>query len=157
MVNVRQYFVPAAGIWPSETESPAGTCETRGAESTIWPRPSTNSPELHAAALRLQSAAGADAAGIAAALHCKVEAAPLLLRVAEAKVASLLRAPDPLGRRGSGTTGQGPDSSTNRATDGTDRMGREANAGDGLRGHQRRLDITRDAAGPCRRPLKEDR
>ena len=64
---------------------------------------------VHAAALRLHSAAGADAGGIAAARHTEVEAAPPLLRVAGAELASLLAAPDPPGRRGSGAAGQRPD------------------------------------------------
>ena len=46
-------------------------------------------PEVHAAALRLHRA-GTDAAGIAAALGIEVEAVAPLLRVAEAKLASLL-------------------------------------------------------------------
>jgi DNA-directed RNA polymerase specialized sigma24 family protein len=53
-------------------------------------------PEVHAEALRLHRA-GTDAAGIAEALHIDVEAVAPLLRVAEAKLASLLAAPDPPG------------------------------------------------------------
>lgn len=65
-------------------------------------------PEVHAAALRLHRA-GTDAAGIAAALGIEVEAVAPLLRVAEAKLASLLAAPDPSGEGGSGTVGRSPD------------------------------------------------
>jgi hypothetical protein len=109
MVKVRQPFVPRQ---VSNLPKPSlSLVDARCAvpESATWPRPSTSSPEVHAAALRLYSAAGADAAGIAAALHTEVEAAPLLLRVAGAKLASLLAAPDPPGRRGSGAAGQSPD------------------------------------------------
>jgi DNA-directed RNA polymerase specialized sigma24 family protein len=65
-------------------------------------------PEVHAAALRLHRA-GTGAAGIAAALGIEVEAVAPLLRVAEAKLASLLAAPDPSGEGGSGTAGRGLD------------------------------------------------
>lgn len=50
-------------------------------------------PEAHAKALRLHRA-GTDAAGIAEALDIDVEAVAPLLRVAEAKLASLLAAAD---------------------------------------------------------------
>jgi DNA-directed RNA polymerase specialized sigma24 family protein len=50
-------------------------------------------PEVHAAALRLHRA-GASTARIAAELGIEVEAVAPLLRVAEAKLASLLTAPD---------------------------------------------------------------
>jgi DNA-directed RNA polymerase specialized sigma24 family protein len=53
-------------------------------------------PEVHAEALRLHRA-GTDPAGIAEALGIDVEAVAPLLRVAEAKLASLLAAPDPPG------------------------------------------------------------
>lgn len=53
-------------------------------------------PEVHAKALRLHRA-GTDAAGIAAALGIEVEAVAPLLRVAEAKLASLLAEPAPPG------------------------------------------------------------
>ena len=74
-------------------------------------------PEVHAAALRLHRA-GTDAAGIAAALGIEVEAVAPLLRVAEAKLASLLTAPDPSGESGSGTVGRGRTRATSRAADG---------------------------------------
>ncbi len=51
-------------------------------------------PEAHAKALRLHRA-GTDAAGIAEALCIDVKAVAPLLRVAEAKLASLLATPDP--------------------------------------------------------------
>lgn len=51
-------------------------------------------PEVHARAIRLQRA-GADTAGIAAELGIEFEAVAPLLRVAQAKLASLLEAPDP--------------------------------------------------------------
>ncbi len=53
-------------------------------------------PEVHAAAIRLHRT-GMDAAGIAAELGIEVEAVAPLLRVAEAKLASLLAAPAPPG------------------------------------------------------------
>jgi DNA-directed RNA polymerase specialized sigma24 family protein len=62
-------------------------------------------PEVHAAALRLHRA-GTDAAGIASELGIEVEAVAPLLRVAEAKLASLLAAPDPPGKGGSPGSGQ---------------------------------------------------
>ena len=65
-------------------------------------------PEVHAAALRLHRA-GTGAAGIAAALGIEVEAVAPLLRVAEAKLASLLAVPDPSGEGGSGTASRGLD------------------------------------------------
>jgi DNA-directed RNA polymerase specialized sigma24 family protein len=65
-------------------------------------------PEVHATALRLHRA-GTDAGGIAAALGIEVEAVAPLLRVAEAKLASLLAAPDPPEQGGSGAVGQSPD------------------------------------------------
>jgi DNA-directed RNA polymerase specialized sigma24 family protein len=64
-------------------------------------------PEVHAQALRLHHA-GADAAEIAQVLGIEREAVGPLLKVAQAKLASLLEAPDPR-RRGSGVTGQSPD------------------------------------------------
>jgi DNA-directed RNA polymerase specialized sigma24 family protein len=51
-------------------------------------------PEVHAAALRLHQA-GTDEGGIAEALGIDVRAVAPLLRVAHAKLASLLAAPDP--------------------------------------------------------------
>ncbi len=57
-------------------------------------------PEVHAAALRLHRA-GTDTAGIARELGIEVEAVAPLLRVAEAKLATLLAAPDPPGKPGS--------------------------------------------------------
>jgi hypothetical protein len=56
-------------------------------------------PEVHAAAIRLDRA-GTDAAGIAADLGIEPEAVAPLLRVAEAKLASLLAAPAPPGEPG---------------------------------------------------------
>jgi DNA-directed RNA polymerase specialized sigma24 family protein len=64
-------------------------------------------PEVHAAALRMHRA-GTDAAGIAEKLGIEVEAVAPLLRVAEAKLASLLAAPDPQGKHGSSSLGQDP-------------------------------------------------
>lgn len=58
-------------------------------------------PEVHAAAIRLHRA-GTDAAGIAAELGIEPEAVAPLLRVAEAKLASLLAAPAPPGEPGTG-------------------------------------------------------
>ena len=54
-------------------------------------------PEVYAKALRLDRD-GTDAAGIAAELCIDIRAVASLLRVANAKLASLLAAPDPLGR-----------------------------------------------------------
>ncbi|MGH3784038.1 MAG: hypothetical protein ACRDRO_26335 [Pseudonocardiaceae bacterium] len=62
-------------------------------------------PEVHASVLRLHHA-GTDAAGIAAELGIEVEAAAPLLRVAEAKLARLLTAPDPTGEGGTRHAGQ---------------------------------------------------
>ena len=56
-------------------------------------------PEVHARVIRLHRA-GMDAAGIAGELGIDVEAVPPLLRVAEAKLASLLAAPGPPGSGG---------------------------------------------------------
>jgi DNA-directed RNA polymerase specialized sigma24 family protein len=64
-------------------------------------------PEVHAAALRLHRD-GTDAAEIAEQLGIEVEAVAPLLRVAEAKLASLLAAPDPPGKRASPGPGQDP-------------------------------------------------
>jgi DNA-directed RNA polymerase specialized sigma24 family protein len=64
-------------------------------------------PEVHATALRLHRA-GTDTAGIAAALGIEVEAVAPLLRVAEAKLASLLAAPTARGGR-SGAVVESPD------------------------------------------------
>jgi DNA-directed RNA polymerase specialized sigma24 family protein len=64
-------------------------------------------PEVHAKALRLHRA-GTDSAGIAEALGVEVEAVVPLLRVAEAKLASLLAAPGPPGRHGPEAAGQAP-------------------------------------------------
>lgn len=64
-------------------------------------------PEVHAAALRLHRG-GTDAAEIAEQLGIEVEAVAPLLRVAEAKLASLLAAPDPPGKRASPGPGQDP-------------------------------------------------
>jgi DNA-directed RNA polymerase specialized sigma24 family protein len=63
-------------------------------------------PEVHAAAIRLHRA-GMDTAGIAAELGIEFEAVAPLLRVAEAKLAALLEAPDPPGEGGSPGSGQG--------------------------------------------------
>jgi len=79
-------------------------------------------PEVHATVLRLHRA-GTDAAGIARELGIEVEAVAPLLRVAEAKLASLLAAPDP-----SGETGL-----------------REGTPDGGLRSHQRCLDHARNS------------
>ena len=65
-------------------------------------------PEVHAAALRLDRA-GTDAAGIARELGIEVEAVAPLLRVAEAKLASLLAAPGPPGTHGSPSPRQTPE------------------------------------------------
>ena len=65
-------------------------------------------PEVHAAALRLHRA-GTDAAGIAEELGIEVETVAPLLRVAEAKLASLLAASDPPGKRRSPGPGQDPE------------------------------------------------
>jgi len=51
-------------------------------------------PEVHATAIRLHQA-GVDAAGIASELGIEAEAVAPLLRVAEAKLASLLATPGP--------------------------------------------------------------
>ncbi len=51
-------------------------------------------PEVHARAIRLQRA-GVGAAEIASELGIELEAVAPLLRVAQAKLASLLAAPDP--------------------------------------------------------------
>jgi DNA-directed RNA polymerase specialized sigma24 family protein len=64
-------------------------------------------PEVHAAALRMHRA-GTDEAEIAEKLGIEVEAVAPLLRVAKAKLASLLAAPDPLGKHGSPGPGQDP-------------------------------------------------
>lgn len=64
-------------------------------------------PEVHAKALRMHDA-GADAAVIAGELGIEPEAVAPLLRVARAKLASLLAAPDPPGRRGTPGPGQDP-------------------------------------------------
>ena len=65
-------------------------------------------PEVHAAVLRLHRA-GIAAAGIAAELGIEVDAVGPLLRVAEAKLARLLTAPDTPGEDGSLHSGQNPD------------------------------------------------
>ena len=65
-------------------------------------------PEVHAAAIRLHRA-GVDAAGIATELGIEVQAVAPLLRVAEAKLASLLAAPDPPAARGPPGPGQDPE------------------------------------------------
>jgi hypothetical protein len=113
MVNVRQPFVPRQ---VSDRPNRVSLADARHAvpESATWPRPSPSFLEVHAAALQLRHAIQVGAAGIAAALqaevqHAQVEAAPSLLRVAEAKFASLLAAPDPPRRGGSGATGKSPD------------------------------------------------
>lgn len=64
-------------------------------------------PEVHAAALRMHRA-GTDDAEIARKLGIEPEAVAPLLQVAEAKLASLLAAPDPPGKRGSHGPGQDP-------------------------------------------------
>jgi DNA-directed RNA polymerase specialized sigma24 family protein len=64
-------------------------------------------PEVHAAAIRMHRA-GMDAAAIAAALHIEREAVAPLLRVAQAKLAVLLEAPEPSGEGGSPRSGQDP-------------------------------------------------
>jgi DNA-directed RNA polymerase specialized sigma24 family protein len=56
-------------------------------------------PEVHAAVIRMHRA-GMTAAGIAGELGIEPEAVPPLLRVAEAKLASLLAAPGPPGSEG---------------------------------------------------------
>lgn len=66
-------------------------------------------PEVHAKALRLHRA-GTDTPGIAAELHIEVQAVAPLLRVAKAKLASLLAAPDPPGRDGPDAADQEPGS-----------------------------------------------
>jgi DNA-directed RNA polymerase specialized sigma24 family protein len=55
-------------------------------------------PEVHAKVLRLHRA-GTDAAEISQVLRIEPEAVGPLLKVAEAKLASLLAAPDPPGKR----------------------------------------------------------
>ncbi len=62
-------------------------------------------PEVHAAALRMHQA-GNDEAEIAETLGVEPEAVAPLLQVAEAKLASLLAAPDPPGEHGSPGLGQ---------------------------------------------------
>jgi DNA-directed RNA polymerase specialized sigma24 family protein len=62
-------------------------------------------PEVHAAALRMHRSGTGDAV-IAETLGIEREAVAPLLRVAEAKLASLLAAPDPPGRQGSPGPGQ---------------------------------------------------
>jgi len=64
-------------------------------------------PEVHAAAIRLHRA-GIDTAGIAAELGIEVEAVAPLLRVAEAKLAVLLEAPDRPEKPGSPRSGHDP-------------------------------------------------
>jgi DNA-directed RNA polymerase specialized sigma24 family protein len=64
-------------------------------------------PEVHAAAIRMHRA-GMDAAAIGAALHIDEKAVAPLLRVAEAKLAVLLQAPDPSEEGGSPRSGQNP-------------------------------------------------
>ena len=57
-------------------------------------------PEVHAAAIRMHRA-GMDTDAIAAELHIEREAVGPLLRVAHAKLAALLEAPDPSAEGGS--------------------------------------------------------
>jgi DNA-directed RNA polymerase specialized sigma24 family protein len=62
-------------------------------------------PEVHAKVLRLHRA-GTDTAEIAAQLGIEREAVAPLLKVAEAKLASLLAAPDPPGKGAPHSPGQ---------------------------------------------------
>ena len=64
-------------------------------------------PEVHAKILRLHRA-GTSAAEIAQALCIEPEAVGPLLRVAKAKLASLLAAPDPPGKRAPPGPGHDP-------------------------------------------------
>jgi DNA-directed RNA polymerase specialized sigma24 family protein len=64
-------------------------------------------PEAHAAALRMHRD-GTGEAEIAEALGIEPKAVASLLRVAQAKLASLLAAPDPAGKHGSPGLGQDP-------------------------------------------------
>jgi DNA-directed RNA polymerase specialized sigma24 family protein len=64
-------------------------------------------PEVHAAALRMHRA-GTGQTEIAETLGIEPEAVAPLLRVAEAKLASLLATPDPPGKPGSPGLGQDP-------------------------------------------------
>lgn len=64
-------------------------------------------PEVHAAVLRMHRV-GTDDAEIAGRLGIEPEAVAPLLQVAEAKLASLLAAPDPPGKRRSYGPGQDP-------------------------------------------------
>lgn len=64
-------------------------------------------PEVHAKVLRLHRA-GMPAAEIAQVLCIEPEAVGPLLKVAEAKLASLLAAPDPPGKRAPPGLGQDP-------------------------------------------------
>jgi DNA-directed RNA polymerase specialized sigma24 family protein len=64
-------------------------------------------PEVHAKALRLHRA-GTDTAVIAEQLGIEREAVAPLLRVANAKLATLLAAPDPPGTRAPPGPGQDP-------------------------------------------------
>jgi DNA-directed RNA polymerase specialized sigma24 family protein len=64
-------------------------------------------PEVHAAALRMHHA-GTGEDEIAETLGIEPEAVAPLLQVAEAKLASLLAAPDPPGKHGSPGFGQDP-------------------------------------------------
>jgi DNA-directed RNA polymerase specialized sigma24 family protein len=65
-------------------------------------------PEVHAAVLRLHNA-GTDASGIAAALGLEVEAVAPLLRVAKAKLARVLTAPDRTSEDGPRRVSRSPD------------------------------------------------
>jgi hypothetical protein len=64
-------------------------------------------PEAHAAGIRMHRA-GMDAAAIATVLHIEKEAVAPLLQVAEAKLAVLLKAPDPSREGGPLRSCQGP-------------------------------------------------
>jgi hypothetical protein len=64
-------------------------------------------PEAHAAVLRMHQA-GTSEAEMVKALGIEPEALAPLLRVAQAKLASLLAAPDPQGNHGSPGQGQDP-------------------------------------------------
>jgi hypothetical protein len=70
-------------------------------------------PEVHAKALRLHCA-GIDDAGIGAELCIDHRAVAPLLRLAKAKLTSLLAAPDPPGMEEPDTAGQEPGSGDER-------------------------------------------
>lgn len=74
MVNVRQPFVPRQAYTLPKPSLSLADVRCVVPETATRPQLSTSSPELHAPALRLQSAAGADAAGIA--LRCMARLKP---------------------------------------------------------------------------------